>query len=412
MGDELATRFLWSIARIGKRLWFRVALFALLGIASALLSIWLAPLVPADISARIGAEAVDAILGIIASSMLTVTIFSLSTMVSAYSAAASAATPRATQLLQQDSSAQNALATFIGAFLFSLVGIIALSTGVYGSSGRLILFVVTIGVVIAVVITFIGWIDRLSSLGRMGETIDRVAKAAAEAVVARRLAPSLGGAPARRGPVGVFAVEARTIGYVQRVDLGALQEAAGEGVIDVAAVPGSFVSDGQALAFTATRLTEKAEQSIRNAFIVDARRSFDQDPRFGVIVLSEIASRALSPAVNDPGTAIDVLAALTRVLAAARDEEPEPARYLRVHLPVIDADNMLEDCITPIARDGASLVEVGLRLQRTLSAIADIPGYASSARRQARGALARGLAALTSEDDRARLRREASWLDG
>jgi uncharacterized membrane protein len=79
---------------------------------------------------------------------------------------------------------------------------------------------------------------------------------------------------------------------------------------------------------------------------------------------------------------------------------------------VIDADDMLEDCITPIARDGASLVEVGLRLQRTLAAIADIPGYASSAHRQARGALARGLAALTSEDDRARLRREASWLEG
>jgi uncharacterized membrane protein len=411
MGDDLATRFLWFIARIGRRLWFRVALFALLGIASALLSIWLAPLVPADISARIGAEAVDAVLGIIASSMLTVTIFSLSTMVSAYSAAASAATPRATQLLQQDSSALNALGTFIGAFLFSLVGIIALSTGVYGSSGRLILFVVTIGVVIAVVITFIGWIDRLSSLGRMGETIDCVADAASDAVAARRAAPSLGAAAARAIPPNAHPVRARVIGYVQHVDLAALEAAACDGAIDVAAVPGSFVSDGRPLVFLETEPDETTAKAIRDAFIVEARRSFDQDPRFGVIVLSEIASRALSPAVNDPGTAIDVMAALTRVLASGRDDEPQPVRFPRIHLPAIDPAEVLEDCIMPIARDGAGLVEVGLRLQRTLRAIADLPHYAVPARLQARGALARGLAALSSEEDRARLRGEALWLE-
>lgn len=403
-----ALRFIKALAR---RLWFRAALFALLGVASALLSIWLGPLAPADISARIGADAVDKILGIIASSMLTVSIFSLSTMVAAYGAAASGATPRATQLLQQDSGALNALGTFIGAFLFSLVGIIALSTGAYGTSGRLILFVVTIAVVVAVVITFIGWIDRLSRLGRMNETIDRVAGAAAQAIIARRLSPSLGGSPPRPIAPGAFAVTADQIGYVQHLDVAALAGMAGEGGVDVAVLPGAFVGAGSVLAHVEAALDDNGVQAVREAFVIGPRRSFDQDPRFGVIVLSEIASRALSPAVNDPGTAIDVLSALVRVLGAGRGETKaiRAPEHPRVHVPVIAEDELLDDCIVPIARDGAAMVEVGLRLQRTLKAISALPGYGAPARRLARNAAERALKALDDEDDRTRLRGEAAW---
>lgn len=90
------------------------------------------------VARNIVAEAVDSILQIIANSMLAITVFSLSTMVAAYAKASAGATPRATELLLQDNTAQNALSTFIGAFLYSLVGIIALYMGVYGESGCLI----------------------------------------------------------------------------------------------------------------------------------------------------------------------------------------------------------------------------------------------------------------------------------
>lgn len=98
-------------------------------------------------------------------------------MVSAYSAASSGVTPRATTLLMDDSTTQNPLATSIGSFSFSLVGIIALSTGAYGEQGRVVLFTVTIGVVILIVYTLLRWIDHLSKLGRVGETIDYISLA-------------------------------------------------------------------------------------------------------------------------------------------------------------------------------------------------------------------------------------------
>jgi len=45
-----------------------------------------------------------------------------------------------------------------------------------------LLFAVTIAVVILIVYTLLRWIDHLSRLGRVGETIDRVEGAAIEAI--------------------------------------------------------------------------------------------------------------------------------------------------------------------------------------------------------------------------------------
>ena len=65
-----------------------------------------------------------------ASSMLTVAIFSASTMVSSFGAVASSATPRASQLLIEDTTIQNTLAAFIGAFIYSVIALVGLHDAV------------------------------------------------------------------------------------------------------------------------------------------------------------------------------------------------------------------------------------------------------------------------------------------
>lgn len=189
----MIARWQWLLTQMTKRLWFRAGLFSLLGILTALLAVVFKGYIPIELPGQIGADAVDKILSIIASSMLAVTTFSLSTMVTAYGAASTGTTPRATTLVIEDATTQNALATFIGSFLFSLVGIITLSTGAYGAQGRVILFAVTIAVIILIVYTLLRWIDHLSKLGRVGETIDRVEVATISALVSRRKLPYLGG---------------------------------------------------------------------------------------------------------------------------------------------------------------------------------------------------------------------------
>jgi uncharacterized membrane protein len=124
-----------------RQLRVRVSLFALLAVAVAILAPWIEPLVPGTLADRLGAGSVRDILSILSSSMLAVTTFSLSVMVTAQHSAAGQSTPRAHRVMLEDATTQTVLATFLGAFLFSLVALILLEAGYYRSAAPVSVFV-------------------------------------------------------------------------------------------------------------------------------------------------------------------------------------------------------------------------------------------------------------------------------
>ncbi len=408
-GSYLAGRSAYLLHQVTRRIWFRASLYSLASVLIALVAVRAAPFIPDELSLTVGGKAVDNILGILASSMLAVTTFALSAAVTAYGAAASTVTPRATQLLVEDRFTQNALSTFVGTFLFAIVGIIALTTGYYGDKGRVVLFFATVVVVAIVAITLLRWIQHLSSFGRVPDTIRRVEEAACAAMRAWAQAPSLGGRAAVAVPDGAVAVFADGTGYVSHIDMKALcriAEGAGASV-HVAVLPGAFVHDARCVARVSGGVDAAALKGIAAAFAVSQDRDFDQDPRFGLIVLGEIASRALSPAVNDPGTAIQVLGAAHRVLLALADTAADEPAFPRVYVPALATRDLFDDVFRPIARDGASVIEVQLRLNATMAALAarapalfgvEAERIAADARSRAAEAMSDGdLAVLTSD---------------
>ncbi len=412
------SRWQWLLRQLTRRLWVRASLIGALGVVAAVLAAVIERYIPWQLPGKIGADAVESILDIIASSMLAVTTFSLSVMTSAYGSATNTVSPRATKLLMEDRVTQNVLSTFIGSFLFGIVGIIVLKTGAYGDRGRVILFLVTISVIVLIVVTLLRWIDHLTRLGRVGETTSRVEAATEAALSARLASPTLGGRAisATAGAQGEGTlVLADRIGYVQHVDIGALADIAKEIHADIvlAAVPGAFLYPNEPLlAFVPPiqpAAADSVAEAVRRAFSVGVERSFDQDPRFGLAVLSEIGSRALSPAVNDPGTAIDVIGRSTRLLAlwaAGPPDGPDEVVHERVAVPRLAADDLFEDAFMLVARDGAALIEVQLRIQKALQALGRMGDvdFRAAARRQAELALARAEAALALEADKERLR--------
>jgi uncharacterized membrane protein len=404
----MMSRWRWLLMMFTRKLWLRVSVMAVIGVATATAGILLAPYVPETWTIKIGAQAIDGILNVLASSMLAVTVFSMSTMVAAYGAATNNVTPRATRLLMEDNTSQNVLGTFIGSFLFSLVGIIALSTGLYGSQGRAILLVVTVGLIALIAITILRWIDYLARFGRLAETIQRVEDATWKAMKSRLSHPHLGGRPSDGGaPQDSWSVFAASIGFVQHVDIAALEDCAktdGREVF-VTALPGAFADPSQPVALVSGAVDEDVGKAVVNAFTVGAERTFDQDPRFGLCVLAEIASRALSPAVNDPGTAIDVIGRGVRLLAQwarfDRSEIDAEIQCRHVHVPALRVGDMLDDIFAPIERDGAGMVEIQVRLQKAFVALiaTDRDVFGSDARRLSAAALKRAETALTLEDD-------------
>jgi uncharacterized membrane protein len=118
-----------------------------------------------------------------------------------------------------------------------------------------------------------------------------------------------------------------------------------------------------------SRLTEDQTKKICAAFTCAKTRNFDQDPRFGLIVMSEIASRALSPAVNDPGSAIAVIGRLVRILSEWTTHVPQKVNHPGIYVPGLAAKDLIDDAFRPIARDGAAMVEVQIRLHKALVAL-------------------------------------------
>ena len=415
-------RWQWLLKQLTRRLWVRATLIGGLGIFAAILAAVVEQYIPFDLPSNLGADAVDSILSILASSMLAVTTFSLSVMTSAYGSATNNVTPRATRLLIEDRVTQNVLSTFLGSFLFGIVGIIVLQIGAYGERGRAVLFVVTIFVILLVVISLLRWIDHLTRLGRVSETTSRVEEAAHDAMQDRIESPFLGGTPLldpeRDIPNHALPVTAQAIGHVQHIDMQALAECCAHYDVELylQVLPGAFVFGDTPLA-QAVGLRSKGEEEdeaardqIRKAITIGIERSFDQDPRFGLAVLSEIASRALSTGINDAGTAIDVIGRCARLLAMwerweKATKQPE-VKFERVHVPPLSTADLFEDAFMLVARDGAGHIEVQLRLQKVLRALARLDGgdFRAAAMIQAQMAEERGLAGLAHEIDKARLR--------
>ncbi len=408
------------VVKITRRLWFRAALYGVFAVVAALIGALAGPLIPEGLAGKIGADSVGNILGILASSMLAVTTFSLSTMVAAYASAASSATPRASVLLIEDAAAQRSLAGFIGVFLFSVVGLVALSAGLYGDSGRVVLFAATVVVIIVIVGTLLRWIDQLSRLGRVNQTIDRVEKVTRRAMQVIASEPRRGAMPYQAPPAEAIPLECPDIGYLTHIDFRQLQSLAEEHDLQLwlEEATGNFVAPGKAVA----RLSRAVDDSLRghllDAFVISDLREFDNDPRFGLVVLTEIAQRALSPAINDPGTAIDVIGTITRLMCGwveiRRKVEASPVKYTRLFVRELDDGELFDDVYPGLAADSAGQLGTAIRLQKSLATLGALgyPPFTRAADRHAARALYLTDRAQPFESDRQHLHHLAAWRAG
>jgi uncharacterized membrane protein len=413
--------FLWK--RLTRALWFLPALFsmfALLVVAAAFFSTYFFPdgLEADDLPITVSREAVLSILTIIASSMLAVAVFSLSTLVSLISSASTSTSPRAVSLIVEDRTAQTSISVFIGAFLFSVVAIIGLSGEIYSTSGRLILFGATVVVVLAVVWALIRWIGHISVVGRVGETVHRVETATATAL--ERFQPdTIFGCGISSGLATVDGtVRAGQIGFVQHFGFDTLEAIAEERDlwIHVSAIPGTYVDHGTVLAEFSGRIEEDCLEQMRAAFVVGRGRTFEYDPGFGLIVLAEIAQRALSPAVNDPGTAMQVIMSQTRLLgdwAMDRDGAATTPEYRRVTVAPVSPAVLLAQALHPISRDAAASADVTIALLRGLRTLAEgAPADLGAAARHLAGEIvARAPASLPFRGDVDAVGKAAAWAD-
>lgn len=169
-------------------------------------------------------------------------------------------------------------------------------------------------------------------------------------------------------------------GYIRFVDTRRLLDLATDSHVKVRVVRrvGQFVPEKTPLlmVYKPERLTEERIGEFRNAFDLGPSRTLQQDIEFGVLQIVDIALKAISPAVNDPTTAISCVDQLSRlVIRFASREMPEPLLYdlkgvARVSIQWIDLDRLLDSAFEQIRMYSKADVAVSMRLLRAYGDIA------------------------------------------
>ena len=131
---------LW-LSNPAQNLWVQPTLGALFAIGFSVLASITHYFIPERWLIEISASTLSDLLDIISGSMLAVSTFSLSIMVSALVATSSSISPRARVLVMSDASTRLAITSFITAFIYAVIAKISLELQLYGAGGRLVMFV-------------------------------------------------------------------------------------------------------------------------------------------------------------------------------------------------------------------------------------------------------------------------------
>ncbi|SIT09522.1 Uncharacterized membrane protein [Roseivivax lentus] len=411
----IRSKLTFTLRKLRERLWIKPLGYAVMAVAATFVAEMADVLPFAQLAPDISFETLEKLLTVISASMLGVATFAVASMVSAYASASSSATPRAFVLVVSDGVSQTALSSFIGAFIFSIVGIIAVKVEYFDATGRFAMFLITLAVFAWVILTFVRWVDNIARLGRMGNTIEKVEAATRDAFAQWKPWAPLSARPASDGAPSGTDLHAETIGFIQHVDIAALQAWAEkhDSVVHLSALPGAFVTARRPLltAETPPGGSRPDMDGLHDAFVLAQRRSYTSDPRFGLIVMSEIGCRALSPAINDPGTAIDIAVRMAHLLRDWSVSPPEEDRaapeFDRVRVPALAPEDLLDDAFAAIIKDGVGSVELDIWVQKSLGLLVQeaAPELARTAASRARQALDRAESDLSFPPDIDRVRR-------
>lgn len=316
---------------------------------------------------EIDKNTLNAMLSILSSSMLAVATFSIGIMVSAFSSVAGNITPRATVVVMNDKTAQNAISSFLAAFLYSVIVKVALGQELYSKSGILIIFILTILVLIYLVFILIQWIGTLSKLGRLNDTVKKIEKIANNQIKEFWQNPTynLNTKPITEHRYDVLS---SSIGYICKINFDGLNAYAKKHniKIDIMAREGDFVAYQEVICHISAYLENKDD--ILECFIIDESRNTDISPDYNLIILSEIAQRALSPAVNDPGTAIYILTVIGKILNQNKNIETKEQKIKYEHISTVpyNKNKFIKPIFSPIARDAKENIDVLVHLQKVL----------------------------------------------
>lgn len=310
----------------------------------------------------------------IAAAMLTFLGVVFTTTLVAVQLASSQYSPRIVRLFVRSRLTQFTLGTFLATFVFALTSLLAIR-----QSGReeipLLTFAITFVFVLGTLVMFVAFLHGMVRLLRVQHLLRLTADASLSVI--EHAFPAAGAYVDGSAPPA--SSSSRAVGLVpdhgrrhsphvlQAVDVAGLAALAArhDAWIELCVPVGGSVLSTGALARVHSRDPGSiADADLRHHVLLGHERSTLQDPGFGFRQLVDVASRALSPAVNDPTTAVQALHRITDLLVRIADR-PDPTGWYtddtdtaRVHIPEPGFERLARLGLTELVAYGATAPQV------------------------------------------------------
>lgn len=354
-------------------IWILPALSILAGLVAVRLTISLDRFFGWEMN--VSRETAQAVMGMVAASMFTLLVLVCSAVLVAVQLASAQLTPRIITLIYRNPKRKLALSVFAFTFTFS----VAVLPRLGGAVPALTVYVAAYGFLLNLAL-FLFLIDGVGKTLRPSSVSQSVALAGREVVRSvypqplngQQLAPpelvkSLDGGPVR---VVAGAVDGAVLAF-DLEGLVALAEGA-DCLIELVPEVGDYVAAGDPLFRVFGGGEALADDALRDSVALGSERTLEQDPMFAFRVLVDIASKALSPAVNDPTTAVIALDQIHHLLREvggrhlADGRERDGAGRVRLVYRTPNWGDFVHLAVTEIRQYGRDSVQVMRRLRAML----------------------------------------------
>ena len=335
---------------------------------------------------------------------LSFMVFTFGSLLVAIQVASGQLTPRiiATTLLRD-----NVVKYSVGLFAFTLIFAIMALNRLETSVHELVSVVVAL-LGIACMVNFLFFIDYAARLLRPVSILARVAEEGI--AVIRSIYPTPAGDSPDVGAAPELPTEPRrvvdhqgTSAMVLAVDLQTLLREAIRrgGIIEFAPHVGDFVASEEPLFALYGGAVAVDDTRLRAAVAFGSERTMEQDPLFAFRIMVDIGLKALSPAINDPTTAVLALDQIHRLLKAVGRRQLRGETILdrsgrvRVIFRTPNWEDFVHLSCHEIRMCGANNVQIARRMRAMLdNLIASLPAHRHPPLEDERQRLAESLGAL------------------
>ena len=314
------------------------------------------------------------VLGTLAGAMFTFIVFVGSSLLLVVQLASAQMTPRVIGMLFRDRVTKVTLSVFVFTFTFAMAALLRIDDKV----PKALSIVAGYGCAASIGV-FLFLIDHVGKMLRPSGVLMAVASKAhqvIDGVYPRRmkdpeysragLGDGFDGKPGRT-------VTSKSGGVVLAFDMRGLVALGARHDCRIELVPqvGSYVAPGDPI-FRIHGNAELSAETLRHSIALGDERTIEQDPAFAFRVIVDIASKGLSPAINDPTTAvlaIDRIHHLLRHVGNRRlDNETirDASGRVRLVYPTPDWEDFVALAVTEIRMFGATSIQIARSLRAML----------------------------------------------